>query len=549
MPEIVFSLCYTSRRVHEMEKVAKLWLERATRPDAIEIVLSVDSDYEEGLKTAHELLDKKLVHKIVVAPIPGNCVKGWNAAAEHSSGRVLIAIADDFIPPQQWDGRLVNLTPNGSWIFEDRVVHVQDGYNSNLCTLGIITRVRYEKFGFFFYPSYESMFSDTELTYRALQDGVLLEAPHLIFEHIHPDAGKRAKDSVDLNHSSSSRWARGEMLFNLRQKRGFPTDMGPKAKDFKHTGKYCVYTQAIKDDFCLLEVGKRMLEEGVSTFFFHIPDAYWDGRPTPQEDIASVQGVADSLRELGAEVNVALCNVAKYRQDGLRVNLETQVRNEAMNWITSSGFKHILIVDGDELWKRGLLNLVDKLVEKENPAVISTGMIPVVGLPGYPIDSARDKVTVYIRGDTRFSECRTPAGIQREIPGYLVYHFTATRKTNEEIVAKMRTSGHYDDPSYDFEGFIQNTLPNIKPGMRDVHFYKHFQIWPTIRVWTPSEFEDMPMSIRPYLASEVQPTGALHMPTWEQISPPPEPTRYFTADGYPKIYPNKKQGRFYASAR
>ena len=35
---------------------------------------------------------------------------------------------------------------------------------------------------------------------------------------------------------------------------------------------FCVYVQATKDDLCLFEVCKRMMEEGVNDFFFSIPN-------------------------------------------------------------------------------------------------------------------------------------------------------------------------------------------------------------------------------------------------------------------------------------
>jgi len=37
------------------------------------------------------------------------------------------------------------------------------------------------------------------------------------------------------------------------------------------------------------------------------------------------------------------------------IQVETHARNEALSWIRARGFNHILVVDGDELWRRGTM--------------------------------------------------------------------------------------------------------------------------------------------------------------------------------------------------
>ena len=72
----------------------------------------------------------------------------------------------------------------------------------------------------------------------------------------------------------------------------------------------------------------------------------------------------------------------------------------------------------------------------------------------------------------------------------------------EECVKKHRRGGHYDDPEYDFEGWLKDKLPNIKPGMKDAHMYKPRQIWPRVRAWRPDELAAMPEVVRSYLGTE-----------------------------------------------
>ena len=537
-----------------MSRVVNLWLNTAQRPDLIEFIISVDEDYNEGITIAKNLANYRLwkgaAVRFVTAPVPGNCVKGWNAAAAASTGKVLIAVADDFRPEKNWDAELVNIHP--AWVESECVVKVSDGYNKDLCTLGIITRKRYERFGYFFFPGYESLFSDTELTARALQDNVLLKAEHLVFEHIHPDCSKRERDAVDLKHASKARWDSGETLFNYRAARGFPDDSEEEFAATESSGLdiYAVFCLAIKDDFCLYDVLKRVADEGVKNIYLVTPDQYWAGHPTPPEDIEQVKAVAKKLADDGYTVRHRVVEVAKYRKlNTNRVGIETMVRNEALHYIRADGFKHVVVVDGDELWRTGLMAKLDRLVKTQHPTGVTTGMVPVIGLPGLPIRDAKDKVTIYMRSDVSFRECRSPWGISADLPGYEVIHFSATRKSMDEIVGKMRESGHYDDPSYDFDNFIKNILPAVQPGSKNLHMFKHWQIWPEAGTWSQREMDDIPESMRPYLSDVIgpdwspstqgetpwkTPTFVQQSPVLTQATTAAHPAPAMTTHGYPK---------------
>jgi hypothetical protein len=491
------------------------WIAKAENPRSLEIVLVVDANNPPTIEVGKSLAaqpwpNECAFHLYVQDQEPFCCVKGWNLAAEKSTGKVLVQITDDFSPPPGWDRKLLELPP-ANWIEGEHALHVDDGYVRDLMTLAIITRKRYEKFGYLFYPDYLSIFCDTELTEVAYLDGVVINAKHLLFEHKHPDCHKRERDEVDKVHASQERWKLGEMLFNWRKSKNFPVDVGPNAGKVKvgRSGDgFCVYIQATKDDFCLKEVCQRMMEEGVKDFFFSVPDEYWSGRPTPKEDIDEVIAIANWVCQNGGRGLVNVHRVKTYRFPGdSRIRVETRVRNDALAWIRKHRFQHILIVDGDELWKRGTLSIVKAVIQKHRPTAISTFMVPVIGLPGYPVDGATDVAVVYIDSRVEFKECRTPIGEQFRVHMPLVYHFTGTRRTMEATARKHRDSGHYDDPDYDFEEFIVNVLPKIQPGYqhdwgthKGLHFYKKYQIWPAVRNWWPADAQEIPQTLWSFLA-------------------------------------------------
>jgi len=496
---------YTSVRANAIPDVVKNWRLKSASLRCFEWVISVDGNRPDTIEAANRLVEHYNdggIKVVIQDKEPFNCVRGWNLGAEHSTGKVIIAVTDDFNPPQHWDEKMLALEPKG-WEDGEHVVHIDDGFVRTICTLSILTRKRYDKFGYVFYPKYESMFCDTEFTEVAYRDGVVIKAMHLLFEHMHPDCGKRPRDAADQKHASSDRWRRGEILFNYRKFKGFPQDEGPKAvtTETAKSGQrqYCAYMQVNRDDFCLVEVCQRLIEEGVTTFFWAIPDEYWTGEPTTKANMDELNAAKVAVEKNGGTVNAKLFKVRSYRFAGdSRITVETRLRNDSLTWIRRNGFNDILIIDGDELWKRGLLKQIDDMVNRGVQS-INAALIPVIGLPGYPVDRAQDTAVVYVGGNIRFSVCRTPEVLPTKIFEPMLYHFTGTRRTMEEVIAKHKASGHYDDPDYDFEGWLKNTLPNIKPGLKNAHMYKPYQIWPSVRAFTADEIAEIPASLHKFL--------------------------------------------------
>jgi hypothetical protein len=513
MTQPIFSLAYTSVRANQIPQVVDMWRKTSSGKHAIEVVLAVDGNRPDCLNAARSINDAKVA---IQPDAPFNSTRGWNLAAQHTSGKVIICVADDFKPCQDWDDKLFTLKTG--WVDDDWVVHTEDGYVHDLCVLSILTRKRYERFGYVFYPKYPSIFSDTEFTEVAYMEGRVIVAKHILMEHMHPDCHKRARDNFDTVHASRDRWNQGELLFKFRKAQGFPVDDGPKAvvatrESVKSAASvppppakspyadYAMYMQANRDDLCLTEVCDRMFDEGIRNFFFCIPDEYWSGKPTPQEEQEQVLAVALRLKERGANCLAKIFCISDFRFFGeSRITVETRVRNDALSWVRQHGFKNICVVDSDELWARGTLAKIKEVVDASNPMAISLPMIPVMGFPGYPIQGATDRVISFIGQSCVLRDCRTPIGQVYYENRTVVYHFTSTRRTKEETIEKHRQSGHFDDPEYDFENWITNVLPNTKPGMKNAHMYKRYQIWPEVRAWKPEDLAEIPKTIHPYLA-------------------------------------------------
>lgn len=499
--EPIFSLCYTSHRSRMIADVVKLWKVRATSGVPIEVILTADGDDAESIKVGKELEAAGHVRFFTQENQPYNCVKGWNLAASKAAGKLIICIADDFVPPKGWDKGLLEIQVPGetvqdgipTWMNKSRMVHVNDGYIDHIATLAIVTKVRFDEFGYIFYPEYESMFCDTDMTERAKLDGARILAKNLFFEHLHPTNNKRARDEVDNRHDSRERWARGETIFELRKQAGYPKP-GETTKI-----RFVAYMMANKDDLCLFPVAKRLLDQGVTDFCFCINNEYWSGRQTTEEEASQVFAIAKKLEELGAKCYVNRFSTKPYRGSGLkRLEIETLVRNDHLTWIRSLGFFHILIVDSDELFKPDLMKSVETAVRLHTPDAIKCWRIPVVGLPGILVENPRDNPEIYVGNWATFHSCRAVNGKSVLINGFGIYHFTAVRPTMDLIVDKHRESGHYDDSNYDFEGWIENVLPKIDLQTKRVHMHRGDNIWPGTRPWTFEELKWIPEELHKF---------------------------------------------------
>lgn len=359
----IFSLAYTSVRPAILPQIVKLWDERSTHKDH-EWCLSVDAGHDAAKASAVAIAEQRSgKYSVKVATNNGrkNCVDGWNAAAAVTTGKVIIAVADDFVPPLGWDEKLLALEPK-DWIDGEYVVHVNDGFIGHIFTLAILTRKRYDRFGYLWYPGYESMFVDTEFGEVAKRDGVVIEAMHLLFEHMHHACGKRPKDTADSNHENSVRWTRGEMLFNYRKERGFPVDLGPKSAGSQqtvqitkeHVGKlFSASFQLNCASDCLFQSCERLYAAGIRAFHFAVLSEYPDGRKISTEDVTGIAAVTDRLKQLqDTKVNTKIFKLPMYRYPGeSTADCDKRLQGDIAAWVRADGYADSIRVDPATLWQ------------------------------------------------------------------------------------------------------------------------------------------------------------------------------------------------------
>jgi len=134
-------------------------------------------------------------------------------------------ISDDFECPQDWD-----LTLHEIFGSEPMLLKVSDGVTAkhlgnetgtaNILTIPIMNKALYEKLGYFFHPSYRSLFVDEDLFNTCVNNNWLVRREDLLFPHNHWVTGRVKKD--DTYKHSELNWEQGKRLFQERKAKGFP---------------------------------------------------------------------------------------------------------------------------------------------------------------------------------------------------------------------------------------------------------------------------------------------------------------------------------------
>lgn len=189
----LFSILHSSARPDKWREIYDAWMKAAVHPEQVEYVLCVDERWGFVAHAGNvQCADGSTL--VTVFNEGRRCyVDGVNTAAKFSSGRILIVNADDQYPCEGWDRLIENEVSDATTRVDYRglVVRVSTGtpdeHKRRIMVMPILSRPRYEKLGYIFYPGYESMFADRDFVEEAERDGVIIEARELpVFPHRHP---------------------------------------------------------------------------------------------------------------------------------------------------------------------------------------------------------------------------------------------------------------------------------------------------------------------------------------------------------------------------
>jgi len=243
----LFSILHPSARPQKWREIYEDWMTSAAHPENVEYVLCVDERWGfaefPGFADTVSSIPADMPWGKTYWTTPGRIV--WNTlrqcyvdsvniAAKASTGRILIVIADDQYPCEYWDERIaasLMIKSDAKVLDREFVLTVSTGtpyeHERGIIVMPILSRVRYERLGYVFFPEYESVYADNDFYSEAVRDKCIIDARHHMFPHRHPLGEPGAWDKrgdgkwihTDQAYAAQNRreaYVLGEKIFSRR---------------------------------------------------------------------------------------------------------------------------------------------------------------------------------------------------------------------------------------------------------------------------------------------------------------------------------------------
>lgn len=232
-----FSILHTSARPEQWRKVYDDWMSKADNSENVEYVLCIDERWGfPAHAEAGELFNsqgRQGLNKLVWNHGRMCYVDGVNTAARASTGSILIVNADDQFACEHWDTEILKaLEIHPAEFVLEVSTGTPDEHERKILVLPVLSRSRYERLGYVFFPEYESMFADNEFCEHARQDGIVIDARKLMFPHRHflfdekgrwKQQSELAPDRAYLMQNRPEAYQIGQRIFEQRRANGFGT--------------------------------------------------------------------------------------------------------------------------------------------------------------------------------------------------------------------------------------------------------------------------------------------------------------------------------------
>lgn len=209
-------------RPDQFLRVLKGWASRMHAPSRVTWLFSFDED-DRSMRDIRRHIE----------PILGlqfGIYYGHSASKIHAINRdidqvtmpwdILLVLSDDMVcQVDDWDTVIRNAFAEDL----DKMVWLFDGKQKDICTLPLMGKPYYDRFGYVYNPVYTSVFADDEATAVARMLGKLVYSPLVLAEHRHPANVSTVKpDALYRKNETHAIWAKDEAIYKQRKTAGFP---------------------------------------------------------------------------------------------------------------------------------------------------------------------------------------------------------------------------------------------------------------------------------------------------------------------------------------
>lgn len=211
----------TKSRPHQFLKVLSLLVEKSTDKDNIRYLISYDKD---DITMTDEVIKEamKIAPKIALwGGHSNNKIHACNRNIEKEAGwDIIVLMSDDMIPQVEgWD-EIIRQAMTKYYSDTDGCVWFPDGYQDRICTLVIMGKKYFDRFGYLYHSDYNSLFCDNEQTLVAQKLNKMEYINFCIFKHEHfaNNANVKRDSLYDKNEGF---YRLDEVVFKRRQSKNF----------------------------------------------------------------------------------------------------------------------------------------------------------------------------------------------------------------------------------------------------------------------------------------------------------------------------------------
>lgn len=166
-------------------------------------------------------------------------VKEWDILVNTSDDMSFVVKGFDHIIENSFFSYQFNENSNIKFgnINLDQFIHFNDGnQKSNVCTLSIMGREYYERFGYVYHPSYKSLWCDCEATEVAYMLGKYryMGDDNIIFRHYHPAWGLAEYDEQYKKTEGQDMWDFDKQIIEKRRTLNYELPLNELVNGFKY---------------------------------------------------------------------------------------------------------------------------------------------------------------------------------------------------------------------------------------------------------------------------------------------------------------------------
>jgi hypothetical protein len=196
----------TRGRRDKFFKVLNQYIDKAKDLSKIAFLISMDEDDEEMNNPECIKLLEHLKKEIKLVYFFGNNktkIQAINADLDKVSGWDIVLLAsDDMIPVMAHYDHIIRKDMNDHFRDTDGMLWYSDGGQNNICTLSVLGKKYYDRFGYIYNPNYISLWCDNEQTEVGLKLKKVYKSDLVIIEHQHPVYQKTNYDTLYLKNES-----------------------------------------------------------------------------------------------------------------------------------------------------------------------------------------------------------------------------------------------------------------------------------------------------------------------------------------------------------